>query len=256
MSLMRVFAMLIVIYWVSPFLQPFLPLPHHVLLDPARLPLLLSDHHAAQPLQQDLLLAEQVVLLHLPPPLPALLHLIVLGVPRGLELVLRAGGALVEVVVVIVVVAVDDADQLLQLLPGLHALGGNLLIADMQQILCCCGGTCVCGWRYLEGVIGFDHVVEGVDGEVVVDDLLLALALLVGETQVDVDDLLYLLTAVLDVQESVEDLVHHLRIEGVVVGFLEVAVLEDALRVLPDGLLDVLRRGEGTFTRILMSWSR
>jgi hypothetical protein len=177
-------------------------------------------------------------------------------VPRGLELVLRAGGALVEVVVVIVVVAVDDADQLLQLLPGLHALGGNLLIADMQQILCCCGGTCVCGWRYLEGVIGFDHVVEGVDGEVVVDDLLLALALLVGEAQVDVDDLLYLLTAVLDVQESVEDLVDHLRIEGVVVGFLEVAVLEDALRVLPDGLLDVLRRGEGTFTRILMSWSR
>jgi hypothetical protein len=114
----------------------------------------------------------------------------------------------------------------------------------------------VCGWRYLEGVIGFDHVVEGVDGEVVVDDLLLALALLVGEAQVDVDDLLYLLTAVLDVQESVEDLVHHLRIEGVVVGFLEVAVLQDALRVLPDGLLDVLRRGEGTFTRILMSWSR
>lgn len=111
------------------------------------------------------------------------------------------------------------------------------------------------GW-YLEGVIGFDHVVEGIDGEVVVDDLLLALALLVGETQVDVDDLLDLLTAVLNVQKSIEDLVHHLRIEGVVVGFLEVAVLEDALRVLPDGLLDVLREGEGTLTRILMSWSR
>ena len=104
-------------------------------------------------------------------------------------------------------------------------------------------GTCVRGSGYLEGVIGFDHVVEGVDGEVVVDDLLLALALLVGEAQVDVDDLLDLLAAVLDVQEGVEDLVDHLRVEGVVVRFLEVAVLEDGLRVLPDGLLDVL--GEG-----------
>lgn len=138
---MCVFAMLIVIYRASPFLQPFLPLPHHVLLDPAGLAVLLPDDHAVEPLEEDLLLAEQVVLLHLPPPLLALLHLVVLGVPRGLELVLRAGGALVEVVVVVIVVAVDDADQLLQLLPGLHALGGDLLIADMQQVLYVVGGT-------------------------------------------------------------------------------------------------------------------
>lgn len=70
---------------------------------------------------------------------------------------------------------------------------------------------------YLEGVIGFDHIVEGVDGEVVVDDLLLTLTLLVGETQVDVYDLLDLLTTVLDVQESIEDLIHHLRVECVII---------------------------------------
>lgn len=78
-------------------------------------------------------------------------------------------------------------------------------------------GTCVWGWSYLEGVIGLDHVVEGVDGQVVVDDLLLALGFLVGEAQVDVDDLLDLLRAVLDVEEGVEDLVHHLRVEDVIV---------------------------------------
>lgn len=36
-------------------------------------------------------------------------------------------------------------------------------------------GTCVWEGSYLESVIGFDHVVEGVDGEVVIDDFFLAL---------------------------------------------------------------------------------
>ena len=121
---------------------------------------------------------------------------------------------------------------------------GEIFLSQIWSRFCgVMGGTCVRGCGYLEGVVGFDHVVEGIDGEVIVDDLLLALALLVGEAQVDVDDLLDLLAAVLDVQEGVEDLVDHLRVEGVVVRFLEVAVLEDGLRVLPDGLLDVL--GEG-----------
>ncbi len=51
---------------------------------------------------------------------------------------------------------------------------------------------------YLEGFVSLDHVVEGVDCEVVVDDFFLALVLLVRELQVDVDDLLYLPARLLD----------------------------------------------------------
>lgn len=57
----------------------------------------------------------------------------------------------------------------------------------MQQILSSNNG-------YLQRLICLDHVVEGIDSEVIVDDLLLALILLVGEPQVDVNDLLDLLT--------------------------------------------------------------
>jgi hypothetical protein len=109
---------------------------------------------------------------------------------------------------------------------------------------------------YLEGLVGLDHVVEGVDGEVVVDDLLLALGALVGEAQVDVDDLLDLHAGVLDLQEDREDLLDHLRVEEVVVALLEVVLLQNALGKLPDRLLDMLRLGGSTFTRMRIIWSR
>lgn len=66
---------------------------------------------------------------------------------------------------------------------------------------------------YLEGFIGFDHVVEGIDGEVVIDDFFLAFGALVGEAQVDVDDLLNLHAGVLDLQEYRKDLLDHLGVE-------------------------------------------
>ena len=109
---------------------------------------------------------------------------------------------------------------------------------------------------YLEGLVGLDHVVEGVDGEVVVDDLLLALGALVGEAQVDVDDFLDLHARVLDLQEDREDLLDHLRVEEVVVALLEVVLLQNALGKLPDRLLDMLRLGGSTFTRMRIIWSR
>lgn len=93
------------------------------------------DDHGVEALEQHVLLAEQVVLLDLAPALLALLGLVVLAVAGGLQLVLRAGGALVEVVLVVVVVAVDDGDELLELLAGLDARGRDLLIADVEEVL-------------------------------------------------------------------------------------------------------------------------
>ena len=94
-----------------------------MLLDPAGQSILLSDGHRGQSLQEYLFFAEEVVLLHFPAPLLALLLLIVLRVPGGLQLILRACGALIEIVLVLVVIAVDDADEFLQFLPGLDAVG-------------------------------------------------------------------------------------------------------------------------------------
>lgn len=87
---------------------------------------------------------------------------------------------------------------------------------------------------YLEGLIGFDHVVKGVDGQVVIDDFFFALGTLVGETQVDIDDLLDFYAGVLDLQENSEDFLDHLRVEKVVVALLEMILLQNALGVLPD----------------------
>lgn len=109
---------------------------------------------------------------------------------------------------------------------------------------------------YLEGFVSLDHVVEGVDCEVVVDDFFLALVLLVRELQVDVDDLLYLPARLLDLEVLLVDLVHHLRVEQVVVAPLERVLLQYRLRVLPNRLLDVLTLTKSTPTRMRMSWSR
>lgn len=62
-------------------------------------------------------------------------------------------------------------------------------------------GEGVPGWRgeYLKGLIGFDHIIEGIDRKIIVDDFFLALALLVSKTQVDIDNLFNLLTTILDI---------------------------------------------------------
>ena len=96
--------------------------------------------------------------------------------------------------------------------------------------------------RYLESLVSLDHVVEGVDGEVAVHYLLLALVLHVGELEVDVDDLFDLHARPLHLLVRPEEVVHHLRVEGVVLVPLEGVLGQDGLRVLPDGLLDELRQ--------------
>jgi hypothetical protein len=93
---------------------------------------------------------------------------------------------------------------------------------------------------YLEGLVSLDHIVKCVDGKIIVDDFFFALVLLVGEFEVDVDDLLDLLTGLLDLQEGIEYLVHHLRVEDMVVTLLEVVFLQDGLGILPYCLLDIL----------------
>ena len=108
---------------VSAFFQSFLPLPEDILLDPAGQSILLPDHHRGESLDEYLFFAEEVILLDFPAPLLALLLLIVLGVPGGLQLILGACGAVIEIVLVIFVIAVDDADEFLQFLPGVDAVG-------------------------------------------------------------------------------------------------------------------------------------
>ena len=50
---------------------------------------------------------------------------------------------------------------------------------------------------YFKTIVSLDHIVEGVDCQVVVDDLLLALALLVCKLEVNIYYFLYLSTALL-----------------------------------------------------------
>ena len=107
-----------------------------------------------------------------------------------------------------------------------------------------------------EGLIGFDHVVEGIDGKVVVDDLLPVVVVLVGVLEVDVDDLFDLLAALLQLNKVVVNVLHHHPVKGVVLAGLERVLVHDGLSVLPDVLLDVLSRPMPTFTRMRISWSR
>ena len=114
------------------------------------------------------------------------------------------------------------------------------------------------GYRkcYFQGFVCFDHVVKGVDCEIIVDDLLLALALLVCKLQVDINNLLDFATTVLNLQKALINLIDHLRIEGVVLIPLERVLVEYRLRVLPNALLDVLHLRRVTVTRMRISWSR
>jgi hypothetical protein len=57
-------------------------------------------------------------------------------------------------------------------------------------------------------LISFEHVIEGIDGDVVIDDFLLVFGTLVGEPQIDIDDLLDLDAGVLDLEKNCEDLDH------------------------------------------------
>ncbi len=113
---------------------------------------------------------------------------------------------------------IDDGDEFLQFFPDVQFVGRYLLIADVQQIL----GV---GVRYLEGLVGFDHIVECIDGQIVVDDFLLAFVVLVGEFEVDVYYLLDLLARLLNFEEGVEYLMDHVRVEDVVFTLLEVVLL-------------------------------
>jgi hypothetical protein len=104
-------------------------------VDAAGVAFVLADDHGGESFEEDVLLAEQVVLLHLPPALLPLLLLVLLAVPRRLQVVSRTVGTLLQLVLVVVVVAVDDRYQFLQFLPGLHPRRRDLLVADVQQVL-------------------------------------------------------------------------------------------------------------------------
>lgn len=69
---------------------------------------------------------------------------------------------------------------------------------------------------YFESLISLDHVVECIDCQIVVDDLLLAIALLVSEFEVNVYYLLYLSAAFLYLQEALIYLINHLPVKRVV----------------------------------------
>jgi len=91
-----------------------------------------------------------------------------------------------------------------------------------------------------ESLVGFDHIVEGVERQVIIDDFFFILVLLVGEFEVDIDDFLYFLAALLELEVVFVDVVDHHAIEGVVFVGFEGVFVEDGLGVLPDVLLDIL----------------
>lgn len=107
-----------------------------------------------------------------------------------------------------------------------------------------------------QGLISFDHVVEGIDGEVVIDDVFLAFIFLVGVFEIDIYYFLYLPAALLQFDVVFVYVVHHHAVESVVFVGLEGVLVEDRLGVLPDVFLDVLGYDGSTVTRIRMSWSR
>ena len=140
------------------------------------------------------------------------------------------------------VVGIDEVDELFQFFPLDMFLRGQLFIADVEEIP--------------ESLIGFDHVVEGIECEVVIDDFLFILIFLVGEFEVDIDDFLYLSAALFQFQVVFVYVVDHHPVEGVVFVGLEGVLVQDGLRVFPDVLLDILSGAEGTVTRMRISWSR
>lgn len=93
---------------------------------------------------------------------------------------------------------------------------------------------------YFKSVVGLDHVVEGVDGEVVVDDFLLALVLLVGIFQVNIYYFLYFLATLFNLDVSLVYLVHHLSVELVILVPLKRVLVKDRLRIFPYAFLNVL----------------
>ena len=97
---------------------------------------------------------------------------------------------------------------------------------------------------YFERFIGLDHVVEGVDGEVavVVGGLGVSAVPHVDLPQVDVNHLLNLSAGTLHLEVAFVDLVDHLPVKEMVLALsvLEGVFVENRLRILPDGLLDVL----------------
>jgi hypothetical protein len=99
------------------------------------------EDQRVQPAGEGLLVAEQVGLSDFPASAALLEEVVVLAVTGGLEFVVGAGAVFVVVVLVVVVVAVDDRDQLLQLFALAVLLWGDLLVADVQQVLNWAGGT-------------------------------------------------------------------------------------------------------------------
>ena len=78
---------------------------------------------------------------------------------------------------------------------------------------------------YLEGLVGFDHIVKCIDGQIIVDDFLLAFVLLVSEFEIDVDDLLYFFAGLLYFEEGVKYLMDHVGVKDVVLTLLEMVLL-------------------------------
>ena len=107
-----------------------------------------------------------------------------------------------------------------------------------------------------ESLIGLDHIVEGVEGEIVVDDFLFMLIFLVGEFEVDIDDFLYLSAALFEFQVVFINIVDHHAVEGVIFVGFERILVQNGLCVLPYVLLDILCGGRGTVTLMRISWSR
>lgn len=111
------------------------------------------------------------------------------------------------------VVGIDEIDELFQFFPLDVFLRGEFFITDVKKIP--------------ESLIGFNHIVEGIEGEVVIDDFLFILIFLVGEFEVDIDDFLYLSATLFEFQVVFVDVVDHHAVEGVVFVSLEGVLIED-----------------------------
>ena len=156
---------------------------------------------------------------------------------------------LIIFVFVVLIVCINKRNKILKLSSMRLLVRRYFFITDLKKIL-------HQKRKYLQTIIGLNHIVECIDSKIVINNFLFILTFLVCKLQVDINYFLDLFAALLDLLVPFVDLIHHLRVEGVIFVTFEWVLLKDWLSVLPDTFLDVLNDRINTVTRMRISWSR